>query len=476
MTQPSAVPSASPHITIMLKTTFKLDAICAKLSKGLSGLPPQEEPCTGATLPGSNGSPRYAAHHQDQEAFQPDFGSDLKTFHNGDVAPNCSAQLPMVQATENNGYMTDELPEYKGFIERNGGDDKVLSGASKRKSRQRSTRVATQEADSPSDWDAGSVNSFQDCDESLDSGVVGSHQDEPVNGLDQWEEEQEETADSEFNTQEHNHDENISMQNIPYTNATNHKANNGNKIGQDDPSPSSKETEVAPYKVAGHELRTRNSCKVPIYDESGLSDEDVAGDKASYDPRAIMEYAERSWCNENGTEIEEGLETNGVVCDMEESGRAAQGLEGKPRRRRGRPSKTELTKMVEERDERIADTQEFEEMRETCPPEQGDAVHEEEEEQEQVEYVEDLEPEEQGEPSQSSASPSSPMSTKMVKDGQTDPGAPYDLEGLEAVKAYATDTMKEFLGMYGYIEEGALARDEDLPIEHIRKSNISSKY
>ncbi|XP_063965721.1 RILP-like protein homolog [Lytechinus pictus] len=463
----------------MLKTTLKLDAICAKLSKGVSGLPPQEEPCTGAALPGSNGSPRYTR-HLDQEASRPDIGSNLKTFHNGDIAPNCSAQLPTVQATENNGYVIDERPEYNRFVERNGGDDsrcsspKVLSGASKRKARQRATRVATQEADSPSDWDDGSINSFQDCDESLDSGVVDSHQDEAVNGLDHWDEEQEETADSEF-TQEHYHDENISMQNIPFTHATNHKANNGNKLGHDDPSSSSKEMEIAPYKVAGHELRTRSGSKVPTYDESGLSDEDVAAEKATYDPRAIMEYAERSWCNENGTEIEEGLETNGVVCDLEESGRSAQGQEGKPRRRRGRPSKSEQMKLVGERDQRIIETQGLEEdMSELPPPEQAEVEQEMDEvQEEQVEYVDDLESEEQGERSETSASPPPATSSKMGKDSQMVPGAPYDVEGLEAVKEYATDTMKEFLGMYGYMEEGAPARDEDLPIEHIRKSIIS---
>ena len=456
----------------MFKNTLKLDAICAKLSKGLSGVPPQEEPRTGATLPGSNGSTNYS--HQDREACKPDAPS--KTLHNGDISLDRSAQLPTVQATENNGYMDNELSAYRTsrqeYADNDGEDDsrcsspKILSGASKRKARQRATRIA----ESSSEWDKGSVNSYQDCDESVDS--VESQDGDQTNGLEHWEEEQEEQQEeqealSNEYTQELNHyDKYVSMQNVPYTHASYEKATNGNNAGHSISS-SSKEADSDAYQVAGHGLRVRSS-KIPIYDETGLSDEEEGLSKATYDPRAIMEYAERSWCNENGTEIEEGLETSDVICEIEESGRPNQGQEVKHKKRRGRPSKSEQMRMVgEEQEDQRQDTPEVIEKEEEPEEPMETSLQVDPEEEQEVEFVDDAD--DQPEPVPESPSPSPPPATShSLKEGQTAPGAPYD-EGLEAVKEYASDTMKEFLGMYGYMEDGSGAREEDFPLDHLSK-------
>ncbi|XP_071476914.1 uncharacterized protein [Diadema antillarum] len=467
----------------MQKNTLKLDAICAKLKKGLSGLPPQEAPCPTATLPCGSDSRSYS--HEGREACKPDGGAtNLQALHNGGITRDTSAQLPMLQATENYGYRDSELPEYKDAIRATGrdGEDsrcsspKVLSGASKRKSRQCFTRVTTQ-PDSPEDWEGSSVNSYQDCDQSLDSGVVDSQPEDQINGLEHWEEDREDPDTTSYDTtQEHNHeDDNVSMQINPYSHATNHKANLGNKIGHDAPS-SSSAAEMSAYKVAGHDLRVRSSYKVPMYDETGLSDEEEVRGEATYDPRAIMEYAERSWCNEHGTEIEEGLETSAVICEIDESGKTPQGQESKPRRRRGRPSLSEQVKAAVE--EQGDETTKHEETAERDGEKVETRSHDEEmkkvdvqEDREMEEEEEEVVEEEEEEETAMETSSSSPLPTSShsIKEGQTAPTTSYDVDGLEAVKEYATDTMKEFLGMYGYMEEGGGAREEELPLDHIRR-------
>ena len=331
---------------------------------------------------------------------------------------NCSRDTPVLDRTAESEYRTST--------------PKSLSGASKRKSRggaggaPPARRLAT--------GDNNRLGEDADYSNGLTNGGAGEN---GVSGVTRDEE------GDDLESQESNH--NLSMQNLPEGSSvvdnnintnSHHTHNEDNDSNNDDFEECGSTLNSVGNGVAGDAVSLNaddmddesdpwgdsQASQDPWDDDDDDADMSVSNQDMHSDPsddddddsrKAIREYAERSaWDNDETPEIEEGLATNDVLCDVDVH----------------EPSRDELTAPSLSDTSKVASsprpaTQAF------SPPPSAPVLPF------NLQNLHNLPP------------PPSYDAATMSQQGQRS----FD---QHAVKEYATDTMKELLGMYGYEEAG----------------------
>ncbi|XP_022090253.1 zinc finger protein castor homolog 1-like isoform X2 [Acanthaster planci] len=419
----------SDEIT-MKKLTLKLDAICAKLKEGLAGPLADGAPINGVSLECrgvpvtehySSSSPRKEILNGSESGVSPCLSAnelDSESVNSQD------------EGNEENGFLDTDTPMKTGLLNGHVDTTKVLSGASKRKAR---LKLAPRRFLDSTDSHLPHENGYSDSplvDRTYPRGAGSS---KTINGGCSNKSQGSNTSDStSMQISLSRRDLDLDYQGNNYF----HRSAADGTLS-DPSSPGGEQGQDATPLWYADDSPSENSDYLDIYPEEDGDDEDSLGElDTAPNPanlsnlKAIQEYAERSLTeDQTGQPIEEGLATNDVICELAEEGGAE---EAEPssvmQEEMERPSLDTMSKNTNDNDE-------------------------------------DKDDEDYAVPTDSR-----PIPLKIPVIGKRDKhGNPYD---PSAVQEYASDTMNELIGMYGFEEGSNPDIAKDVPLDSFSFKNI----
>ncbi|XP_071805727.1 zinc finger protein castor homolog 1-like isoform X2 [Asterias amurensis] len=409
----------------MKKFTLKLDAICAKLKQGLTGPLTDGTPVNGVSHEGAAPTEHFQQHPR----------ASIKTLDGSEAG--VSPCLSSSEMDNLSNHSQDESSDLNGFSDPDGflmGEGlnghsetpKTLSGASKRKSR---LKLAPRRVVDPLDSHQPNENGFTDLVAiNEDNGFLrsrewnggcsdksqGSNASDSTSMQIYLSRQNGDSADNQGNNHVHNISAESALSDRSSLNGEHER--DATPLWYEDSSHSEDD-----FPEMHHEADNED-------EDSGNEIDGTANSANLSNLKAIQEYAERSLADDqSGQPIEEGLGTNDVICELKD-GPAVEDAEvtSTMRNEIQRHLEAEEAESEDDEDDKDADYQIPSDVR------------------------------------------VAPLKIPMPVFGKPGMKNPYD---PSVVQEYASDTMKELIGMYGF-EEATPDIAKDMPLDSFSFKNI----